>query len=363
MKYALRLAEKGLVPDALIRKGIRKLLRHRLAEINPGNCEDRSELLQRFLQQMRDSPIALYTQEANEQHYELPPAFFEKVLGKHLKYSSCYYANGDESLEQAEAAMLELYGERAELQDGMDILELGCGWGSLTLWMAARFPHSRITAVSNSAPQRHFINARCAERGLDNVEVITCDINEFRPPSHYDRVVSVEMFEHLRNYRAMLQRVNSWLKDDGKLFIHIFVHSRHPYLFEVKSEDDWMSKYFFTGGMMPSDDLLHYLQEDLSLESHWRVSGSHYARTARHWLENLDAQRNEIMQIFANTYGAEQSGIWLERWRMFFMSCEELFGFDNGQEWWVAHYRMAKRPVGLHEGESNSAAGELAIAL
>jgi cyclopropane-fatty-acyl-phospholipid synthase len=361
MKYALSLAEKGLVPDALIRAGIRKLLRHRLEEINPGNCEERSKLLSRFLQQMRESPIALHTQEANDQHYELPPAFFEKVLGKHLKYSSCYYANGDESLDQAEAAMLELYGERAELAEGQDILELGCGWGSLTLWMAERYRNSRITAVSNSAPQRHFINARCAERGLDNVEVITCDMNEFRAEGHYDRIVSVEMFEHLRNYRAMLQRANSWLKDDGKLFIHIFVHSRHPYLFEVKSEDDWMSKYFFTGGMMPSDDLLHYLQEDLSLESHWRVSGSHYGRTARHWLEKLDAQRSEILQIFAKTYGADKSGIWLERWRMFFMSCEELFGFDDGQEWWVAHYLMAKRPVISRPDDSHE--DQLALAV
>jgi cyclopropane-fatty-acyl-phospholipid synthase len=361
MKYALSLAEKGLVPDALIRAGIRKLLRHRLEEINPGNCEERSKLLSRFLQQMRESPIALHTQEANDQHYELPPEFFEKVLGKHLKYSSCYYANGDESLDQAEAAMLELYGERAELAEGQDILELGCGWGSLTLWMAERYRNSRITAVSNSAPQRHFINARCAERGLDNVEVITCDMNEFRAEGHYDRIVSVEMFEHLRNYRAMLQRANSWLKDDGKLFIHIFVHSRHPYLFEVKSEDDWMSKYFFTGGMMPSDDLLHYLQEDLSLESHWRVSGSHYGRTARHWLEKLDAQRSEILQIFAKTYGADKSGIWLERWRMFFMSCEELFGFDDGQEWWVAHYLMAKRPVISRPDDSHE--DQLALAV
>ena len=361
MKYALSLAEKGLVPDALIRAGIRKLLRHRLEEINPGNCEERSKLLQRFLQQMRESPIALHTQEANDQHYELPPEFFEKVLGKHLKYSSCYYANGDESLDQAEAAMLELYGERAELAEGQDILELGCGWGSLTLWMAERYRNSRITAVSNSAPQRHFINARCAERGLDNVEVITCDMNEFRAEGHYDRIVSVEMFEHLRNYRAMLQRANSWLKDDGKLFIHIFVHSRHPYLFEVKSEDDWMSKYFFTGGMMPSDDLLHYLQEDLSLESHWRVSGSHYGRTARHWLEKLDAQRSEILQIFAKTYGADKSGIWLERWRMFFMSCEELFGFDDGKEWWVAHYLMAKRPVVSRPDDSHE--DQLALAV
>ncbi len=345
MKNALQWAERGLLPDALIRTGIRKLLRHRIREIDPGDCQARTQHLQHFIASMDDSPIALHTQEANEQHYELPPAFFEKVLGKHLKYSSCYYPTGRETLDEAEAAMLELYGERAELADGMDVLELGCGWGSLTMWMAARYPQSRITAVSNSAPQRLFIEARCAERGLKNVRVITCDMNEFAAEGTYDRVVSVEMFEHLRNYRAMLKRVASWLKEDGKFFMHIFVHRQHPYLFEVKNDDDWMSKYFFTGGMMPSDDLLHYLQDDFHLQGHWRVSGTHYARTARHWLEKLDAQQGAIDALFAETYGPADSTIWRQRWRIFFMSCEELFGFDAGQEWWVSHYCLAKRAV------------------
>jgi len=209
--------------------------------------------------------------------------------------------------------------------------------------MATTFPNSQITAVSNSAPQRQFIEDHCAKRGIDNVRVLTSDMNEFAPEGTYDRVVSVEMFEHLRNYRAMLKRVASWLKDDGKLFLHIFVHRQNPYLFEVKSDDDWMSKYFFTGGMMPSDDLFHYLQEDFHLQGHWRISGTHYARTARHWLEKLDMQRDEIDALFAETYGQADSTVWRQRWRIFFMSCEELFGYDRGQEWWVSHYCMVKR--------------------
>ena len=343
MKNALRWAERGLLPDALIRTGIRKLLAHRLTEIDPGDCQARTEQLQQFIATMDDSPIALHTREANEQHYELPPAFFEKVLGSHLKYSSCYYPTGKETLDEAEVAMLQLYGKRAELADGMDILELGCGWGSLTLWMASTYPNSQITAVSNSALQRIFIEDRCAKRGIDNVRVLTCDMNDFAPEGTYNRVVSVEMFEHMRNYRAMLKRIASWLKADGKLFLHIFVHRQNPYLFEVKSDGDWMSKYFFTGGMMPSDDLFHYLQEDFHLQKHWRISGAHYARTARHWLEKLDMQRDEIDSLFAETYGQANSTIWRQRWRIFFMSCEELFGYDEGQEWWVSHYCMAKR--------------------
>jgi len=343
MKNALRWAERGLLPDALIRTGIRKLLAHRLVEINPGDCQARTEQLRQFIAMMDDSPIALHTREANEQHYELPPAFFEKVLGSHLKYSSCYYPTGKETLDEAEMAMLQLYGERAELADGMDILELGCGWGSLTLWMASTYPNSQITAVSNSAPQRRFIEDRCAKRGIDNVRVLTCDMNEFAPKDTYNRVVSVEMFEHLRNYRAMLKRIAGWLKTDGKVFIHIFVHRQNPYLFEVKSDDDWMSKYFFTGGMMPSDDLFHYLQEDFHLQGHWRISGTHYAFTARHWLEKLDMQRDEIDTLFAETYGQANRTVWRQRWRIFFMSCEELFGYDEGQEWWVSHYCMTKR--------------------
>ena len=343
MKATLKMAERGLLSDALIRLGIRKLLRNRINEIHPGNCENHTRLLQSFINDMDENPIAVNTIEANEQHYELPPLFFQKVLGKHLKYSSCYYTIGEESLDDAESAMLEIYGERAQLSDNMDILELGCGWGSLTLWMAKKYPNSRITAVSNSANQKTFIDEQCKNLQINNITILTSDMNEFQIEDRYDRIVSVEMFEHLRNYRRMLNRVSQWLRDEGKLFIHIFAHNKHPYLFEIKDDEDWMSKYFFTGGMMPSDDLLHYFQDNLKLDNHWRVSGNHYSKTARDWLKKLDANKEEILPVLTETYGKWNSKLWLQRWRIFLMSCEELFGFNDGQEWWVSHYLMTKR--------------------
>ena len=343
MKLALKLAERGFLSDSLIRIGIRKLLKNRINEIDSGNCEIHTRRLQSFISDMDESPIACNTQEANDQHYELPPLFFQKVLGDNLKYSSCYYPIGNEPLDKAESAMLELYGERAQLTDNLDILELGCGWGSLTLWMAKNYPESRITAVSNSAPQKIFIDEQCNKLNISNVKVLTADMNEFQTDDHFDRIVSIEMFEHLRNYRRMLNRICQWLRNDGKLFIHIFVHKKNPYLFEIKDDNDWMSKYFFTGGMMPSDDLPHYFQDRFKLDDHWRVSGTHYSKTSRHWLEKLDAHKDEILPIFADTFGKRQSKLWFQRWRIFFMSCEELFGFNNGQEWWVSHYLMTKR--------------------
>jgi cyclopropane-fatty-acyl-phospholipid synthase len=344
MRTAIRLAERGLLPDRLIRIGIRKLLRHRLRQIDPGDCQAQERAKMTFIEQMRSSPVALHTEEANEQHYELPPAFFEKVLGKRLKYSSCYYDDSATTLDQAEEAMLALSCERAELENGQEVLELGCGWGSLTLWMAEKYPDSRITAVSNSSLQREFIEGQCRERGLENVQVVTADVNEFATDLRFDRVVSVEMFEHLRNYQVALERVAGWLKADGKVFIHVFCHRDSPYIFEAQSDDDWMGKYFFTGGLMPSDDLFLYFQRDLVVEEHWRVEGTHYERTARGWLENMDAHREDILPILSKQYG-EKGEMWFQRWRMFFLACEELFGYAEGQEWWVTHYRFGKRQL------------------
>ena len=282
---------------------------------------------------------------ANAQHYELPPAFFRACLGRRLKYSGCYYPTGNETLDQAEEAMLALYGERAELADGQDILELGCGWGSLTLWMAERYPNARITAVSNSRPQREHIEARCRERGFGNVRVLTQDVNHLQlEPVRFDRCVSVEMFEHMRNYETLLSRIAGWLRPGGSLFVHIFAHRTCAYPFETEGGDNWMGRHFFTGGLMPASDTLLWFQRDLGIEARWHVDGTHYQRTADHWLANQDARRDEVMAILRDAYGPEGAKLWFQRWRMFWMSCAELFGFDGGREWIVAHYRF-RRPA------------------
>jgi len=340
LKTAMKLVERGIVPEAVVRIGIKNLLRRRLAE---ERAESSSEQRQRYLKRLEElnaSPIALVPEKANEQHYELPPDFFTRVLGPHLKYSSCLYPHGDESLADAEAAMLQLTAERAELADNQAILELGCGWGSLTLWMAERYPNATIVAVSNSADQRRFILDRAESRGLTNIEVLTCDMNEFAIDRQFDRVVSVEMFEHMRNYEQLLQRISTWLKPDGKLFIHIFCHRELLYPFEARDDSDWMARYFFTGGLMPSFDTLAEFQKHLLLEKRWAVNGSHYARTSRDWIANLDRSREAVISLFESVYGSDRAAMWFTRWRLFFLACEELFGYNNGEEWLVGHYRF-----------------------
>lgn len=343
---ALQAAENGSLPDPLIRVGIRRLLAARLGEISAADTQAAAELSTAFVDAMKEAPIALVPELANEQHYELPPAFFGKVLGKHRKYSSCWWPDGVHTLDEAEQASLRETCQRAGLADGQQVLELGCGWGSLTLWMAENFPGSRIHAVSNSHSQREFIESQLSERGLQNVHVTTCDINTFETSDHYDRIVSIEMFEHLRNWPEAFRRVSQWLRPDGRFFMHVFVHRQTPYLFVEKDSSDWMSRYFFSGGMMPSDDLAALCQDDLRLMRRWRWDGSHYERTANAWLMNMDNNRKALWPTIAETYGEKDAAIWWQRWRLFFMACAELFGYDRGQQWWVSHYLFEPRRAG-----------------
>lgn len=339
----LGLAERRLVPDLLLRLGIRRLCAQRLREELKGGTDKEAQLYQQRIESLRRSPVAIHTDAANAQHYELPSDFFRACLGPHMKYSSCYYPTGTETLAQAEAAMLSLYGERAQLADGQDVLELGCGWGSLTLWMAEHYPNSRITAVSNSHSQRLHIQSLCAARGITNVKIITCDVNALALEAEaFDRCVSIEMFEHMRNYETLLARIASWLRPSGKLFVHIFAHQTLMYPFETQGHDNWMGKHFFTGGLMPSVDTLLWFQRDLCLEERWKVDGTHYQRTANDWLANQDQNEAAVLHALKQAYGTERAALWFQRWRMFWMACAELFGYEHGQQWLVAHYRFTR---------------------
>jgi cyclopropane-fatty-acyl-phospholipid synthase len=320
-----RVVDSGLVPEQVLRAGIRAVCALRLRE-------ERRRDPRELIAGLRASELAVETAAANAQHYEVPTAFFARVLGPRLKYSSCYWPDGVTTLAAAEAAMLELYAERAGLADGQDILDLGCGWGSFALWAAERYPNSRITAISNSRTQRDFI----ASRGLANVTVRTADVRTLElPAAAFDRVVSIEMFEHVRNYSLLLRRIASWLRPDGTLFVHVFAHRRFAYPFDDRGASDWMAREFFTGGLMPSAELFHHFDDNLRIVDEWRVSGTHYARTAEAWHDNLVASRAGIDGLLGRRA--------YQRWRVFFLACAELFGYADGREWLVAHYRFARR--------------------
>lgn len=328
-------AERVPLPDAVTCATIEMLVGRTARRLAQAGAADDAA----FAADMANHPIAEHADAANDQHYELPPEFFALCLGPHRKYSSCYFETGKETLGQAEAAALEITVERADLKDGMSILELGCGWGSLTLFMAARFPGSTITAVSNSAPQRAYIEAQAKARGLTNVTVITADMNEFVAPQEFDRIVSVEMFEHMANWRDLLERVRTWLEPDGRVFIHIFTHRTGCYRFNHNDPADWIAQYFFTGGIMPSHALMRQFSDLFSVEEDWRWDGVHYRRTADLWLENLDANRSKADPLLTSVYGPD-ANLWRRRWRWFFLATSGLFGHANGKEWGVSHYLL-----------------------
>jgi cyclopropane-fatty-acyl-phospholipid synthase len=341
MRSAIELIENGRLPDGIARLGIRRLLRERLADVSSGDAAAVAEQTDAFLRRMRESPLALVPAKANEQHYELPAAFFAAVLGPQRKYSSSWWPEGVSTLEQAEERALAETCARAGIRDGQDVLELGCGWGSLTLWIARRCPNSRITALSNSHSQRLFIQAQLAQQGLSNVRVLTEDFNAFDTALRFDRIVSIEMFEHLRNWPRAFAHIARWLHADGRFFMHVFAHREAPYPFVERDASDWMSRHFFSGGMMPSDDLALQCQDDLRLLQRWRWDGTHYQRTAEAWLKRMDGQRAALMPLFEQVYGAD-AALWWKRWRLFFLAVAELFGYRGGQQWWVSHYLFEK---------------------
>lgn len=334
-QIGIQAIERGFVPDALTRKAIRRMCRVRLNDIRNEVDESRAK----FLETMRSGDIALVPDAANKQHYELPTEFFKAILGPRLKYSCCYFASENTTLVEAEEAALGVTCQRASIADGQRILDLGCGWGSLSLWMAEQYRHSSITAVSNSTSQRLFIENEAQSRGLTNLRVITCDMNTFSPDERsFDRVVSIEMFEHMRNYDRLLERIASWLHADGALFIHLFCHRNLSYEFETNGAANWMGRHFFSGGIMPSANLLRSYSRNLQVSEQYSWSGKHYQRTAEAWLANLDAQRDRVLPILARVYGNHEARRWFNRWRMFFMAVAELFGYAGGTEWFVAHY-------------------------
>lgn len=337
-----KLIEQNKVPDFLLRKGIRNLLKQRLADENKGGVEAQQTHLMDLIAQLKTSPIAVNTADANQQHYEVPTKFYQYCLGKNLKYSSGYWKPGVTDIDTSEDDMLQITCARAELADGQHVLELGCGWGSLSLFMAAKFPGSTFKVVSNSRTQKAHIDEQAKLRGIKNLTVITADMNTFQIDEQFDRIVSVEMFEHMRNYELLMKKTASFLKADGKAFIHIFTHKEYAYLFEVKDDTDWMSKYFFTGGIMPSDDLLFYFNNDLAVEKHWHVSGTHYAKTSEAWLKNMDTHKTDIIPLFEQTYGQDHAVKWWAYWRIFYMACAELWNYNGGNEWIVSHYLFHK---------------------
>jgi len=332
------LIERAPIPDSVVRLGIvapcERTNRKLAAASGTANRD--------FAAATASLPIAEHVDDANTQHYEVPAAFFENVLGPQRKYSCCLFRSPDDDLAAAEEHALAETAAHAALADGQAILELGCGWGSLSLWMARHYTAARIVAVSNSHSQRDFIEAKAKAEGLTNLTVRTADMNAFKPGETFDRIVSVEMFEHMLNWRRLLGRVRSWLKADGRFFMHVFTHDCAPYRFDHHDKEDWIAQHFFTGGVMPSHGFIHEFSDALAVEQDWRWSGTHYRDTARQWLTNFDDNAGAVRRLLAEVYGTD-AALWLRRWRLFFLATEGLFGYANGTVWGVSHYRL--KPV------------------
>ncbi|XP_066378757.1 (S)-coclaurine N-methyltransferase-like isoform X1 [Miscanthus floridulus] len=342
-RSALVALERNLIPDAVTRRLTRLLLAQRLRQGYLPSAPLQLQQLLQFVRSVEEMPIAIETDTTKAQHYELPTAFFKLVLGRNLKYSSCYFPDDSSTLEDAEVAMIDLYCERSKLQDGQSILDVGCGWGSLSLYIAKKYRNCSVTGICNSTTQKAFIEEQCRENELSNVEIIVADISKFEMERSFDRIISIEMFEHMKNYKSLLKKISRWMKEDGLLFVHFFCHKTFPYHFEDKNDDDWITRYFFSGGTMPSANLLLYFQEDVSVVNHWLISGTHYARTSEEWLKRMDKSITSIRPIFEKTYGKESTTKWIAYWRTFFISVAELFGYNNGDEWMVAHYLFQKK--------------------
>ncbi|RHX84011.1 SAM-dependent methyltransferase [Leptospira stimsonii] len=343
MKWIYDLMEKDVFPNWLIRIRIRQLLKQRLRDEDKGSLEKNQKHLMEYVNHLKNSPIAIHTGAANEQHYEVPAEFFKLVMGKHMKYSSGYWETKNTSFDESERRMLEITCQRAQIENGMSILDLGCGWGSLSLYMAEKFPKSSITGVSNSKSQKKFIDGEAKKRGLKNLTILTADMNEFKIAKKFDRLVSVEMLEHMKNYEKLFEKFSGFLKPNGLFFVHIFTHHKFAYAFEVVDDTDWMSKYFFTGGQMPSHDLFLYFQKDFQIQNQWVVNGNHYARTSEAWLDGMIRNKDQVMKVLSDTYGPDQAVKWFVYWKVFFMACAELWKYRNGEEWIVSHYLFSKR--------------------
>ena len=337
IKSGIQLAEKGYLPDFILKKAIKRILMSRLKEIsNERSIKTDSKL--DFFEKLKNSPIAVSTNQANEQHYEVPASFFKYVMSDNLKYSCCWYESETNDLMQAEINMIEKTITRAEISSNQQILDLGCGWGSFTIYAAQKFPNSVFTCISNSNDQIEFIKQEAKKRNLKNILPQKQDINNLSFEYKFDRIVSVEMFEHVRNYKKLLNNLKNFMDSEGKLFIHIFNHKEHSYPYEIRGDSDWMSKYFFTGGIMPSADIFDFFNDDFFVTKYWKIDGKHYAKTCRHWLQNHYANKIKIIDLFDAHY--DDANKWYQRWRLFFLACEMLFAYDQGNEWFVSHYLL-----------------------